>query len=130
VARSVAFETVVSEVRRFGPLATLVTVTAASAPHVCTVQLATDTGQLSAKVGSRTRENIKKNPAVTLTWTPEQGDYQLILDGTATVDDHPGPDGLHDVQIDVDQGILHRIAGRLDSGPSCVAVGSAPTAAR
>ena len=127
MARPVAFDAVISEVRRFGPLATLVTVTTASAPHVCTVRLAIDKERLIAKVGSRTRENLMENPAMTLTWTPEDSDYQLILDGTASVDDDPGVDGLHLARIEVDQGILHRIAGRAGSGPSCLMVGSVPT---
>jgi len=120
MAQPVEITDVAQGVAEFGPLATLVTVTEGGAPHVGSVLVAVDDGHLAVSVGSRTRANIRSNHAVTLAWLPDHADYQLIVDGNAVTSDEPTDDGLFAVRIDVERGILHRVAGRTEAGPSCV----------
>jgi hypothetical protein len=119
VAQPVEIADVVRQLERYGPLASLLTVTADARPHVGTVLVTEHAGRLAARVGSRTREHLARNPHVSLAWLRDDQAYQLIVDGTAEVDDEPGPDGLHAAVITVERGILHRLAGRPDAGPSC-----------
>ncbi len=106
-------------VERFGPLATLVTVTDEGVPHVGTVTVGVATDQLTMRVGARTRENVLARPALTLAWLHPERDYQLIIDGSGSLDGDPGSDGLYECGVMVERGILHRLAGRADAGPSC-----------
>jgi hypothetical protein len=72
------------------------------------------------RVGPTTAANIGRRPAASLSWFPRAGgDYQLIVDGVAEADGEPDGDGLIPVRIDVRKGILHRLAGRTDAGPTC-----------
>jgi len=122
VARPVELADVLAQIERYGPLASLLTVTPDGRPHVGTVLVTERAGRLDLRVGSRTRDNIAGNPRVSLAWVREDVDYQLIIDGTAEVDGSPGTsgaDGLHAVAIAVERGILHRLAGRPEAGPSC-----------
>jgi hypothetical protein len=128
VGREVEFNDAATWVQRFGPLATLVTVTDAGAPHVGTVAVAIASDQLTMRVGARTRENVLARPAVTLAWLHPERDYQLIIDGAGSVDGALGSDGLYECAVSVERGILHRLAGRPDAGPSCRAL-SEPVAA-
>jgi hypothetical protein len=122
VGREVEFSDVTVWVERFGPLATLVTVTDAGAPHVGTVTVSAATDELTMRVGARTRENVLARPALTLAWLHPQRDYQLIIDGSGSVGGDPGSDGLYECAVSVERGILHRLAGRPDAGPSCRAL--------
>ena len=106
-------------VERFGPLATLVTVGDDGAPHVGTVTVGVATDQLTMRAGERTRENVLARPDLTLSWIHPERDYQLIIDGSGSVDGGPGADGLYDCAVSVQRGILHRLAGRANAGPSC-----------
>jgi hypothetical protein len=119
VARPVDIADVVHHAQRYGSLASLLTVTADARPHVGTVLVAEHEGRLTVRVGSRTRENIVSNPAVSLAWLRDGLDDQLIVDGTAEVADAPDDDGQYVVAITVERGILHRLAGRSEAGPSC-----------
>jgi hypothetical protein len=119
VGRAVEFADVVTWVERFGPLATLVTVTDEEVPHVGTVTVGVATDQLTMRVGARTRENVLSRAALTLAWLHPERDYQLIIDGSGSVDGDPGSDGLYECAVTVERGILHRLAGRTDAGPSC-----------
>jgi hypothetical protein len=122
VGREVEFGDVAVWVERFGPLATLVTVTDTGAPHVGTVTVAVATEHLTMRIGARTRDNVLARPALTLAWLHPERDYQLIIDGTGSVDGGPGSDGLYECAVSVERGILHRLAGRADAGPSCRAL--------
>jgi len=122
VGRELDFGDVVTWVERFGPLATLVTVTDIGAPHVGTVTVDVATGHLAMRVGTRTRENVLARPALTLSWLHPARDYQLIIDGSGSVDGDPGSDGLYECKVSVERGILHRLAGRVNAGPSCRAL--------
>jgi hypothetical protein len=128
VARPVELADVLAQVERYGPLASLLTVTPDGRPHVGTVLVTERAGRLDVRVGSRTRDNIAGNPRVSLAWVREHLDDQLIVDGTAEVGAGPDSDGLHTVAIAVERGILHRLAGRPDAGPSCrsLSVGTGP----
>ncbi len=99
-------------------MATLVTVTTDGKPHLGTVLVTVGQAELSVRVGGRTREILQSNPAVSLAWTRDDSDYQMIVDGTATVGG-VDEEGLHVVAVRVERGILHRVAGRA-AGPSCV----------
>ena len=73
------------------------------------------------RVGARSRDHIRANPSVTLTWVGDRSDYQMIVDGVAVALDEPDGDGLFAVGIDVRSGVLHRLAGRRN-GPTCRAL--------
>jgi hypothetical protein len=127
VGQEVEFGDVAVWVDRFGPLATLVTVSETGAPHVGTVTVSADTDRLTMRVGARTRENVMARTALTLAWLHPERDYQLIIDGSGSVDGGPGEDGLYECAVSVERGILHRLAGRRDAGPSCRALAGAGT---
>lgn len=122
MGKSVELRDVATQIDRYGPLASLVSVGADSVPHIGTVLVSCDDRGIGVRVGSTTRGNVLERPAVCLAWVREGFDYQLILDGTATVEDQPGDDGLFAATIAVNSGILHRLAGRPDAGPSCKAL--------
>jgi hypothetical protein len=124
MSRAVELAEVAERIEQFGPLATLVTVTGDGRPHVVSVLVTVDGSRLAVEAGARTSENVRANPAVTLTWMRDDGDYQLIVDGTGVVNEAPVEDGLFIVDIDVESGILHRVAGRDAAGPTCVPLGS------
>jgi hypothetical protein len=120
VSRPTEFAEVAAAVEQFGPLATLVTVNADGAPHVGTVLVGIADEHLTVQVGSSTRENVLARPALSLAWLDPDRDYQLILDGSGTVGEAPGADGVSAVTVRVERGILHRLAGRPEAGPSCL----------
>ncbi len=120
VSRTVSIEDVASRLDQYGPLATLVSVAEGGVPHIGTVIVEVRAEVLSVRAGSTTCANIVVHPRVSLCWLRDDADYQLIVDGIGTVGDEVGDDGLREVTIDVDRGILHRLAGRADAGPSCV----------
>jgi hypothetical protein len=126
VSKAISFDDVRRHVEHFGRRATLVTVTDAATPHVVTAIVGVGDGTLTADVGSRTRANLSARPAVCLVWEPvagvADGEYQLILDGTARPVGEPDAAGSGAVSITVTSGIMHRLAG-LPSGPStCLAL--------
>ena len=122
MSKSVEFADVVAQIDRYGRLASLVSVGADATPHIGTVLVEPVDGHIAVRIGSTTRANMQAHPAVTLAWLRDGDDYQLILDGTASVDDEVGADGLYAARVRVDRGILHRVAGRPDAGPSCMAL--------
>jgi hypothetical protein len=125
MSREVDFADVRRRVAEFGSLATLVTVTEAGRPHTVSVEVIAGEDRLVCTVGSRTLANVSERPAVALVWTPgDGGDYQLILDGTASATGTDRDDGLDEIAVDVSMGILHRLAGRRGTGPACVALGA------
>jgi pyridoxamine 5'-phosphate oxidase-like protein len=126
VARPIATADIAAHLEEFGALATLVTVTPDATPHVGTVLVTAGRTRLEIRVGSRTRDHIRANPSVSLTWLPDGSRYQLIVDGIAVVVDEPDADGLYLAEVDVRQGILHRTAGQTE-GPTCRPLGHAAT---
>ena len=124
MSRPVELADVAERIEQFGPVATLVTVTDDGRPHVVSVLVAVHGRRLAVEAGSRTCENVRANPTVTLTWTRDGEDYQLIVDGQAAVSDRPVAEGLLAVDIDVQSGILHRVADRPGAGPTCVPLSS------
>ena len=110
-------------VTEFGERASLITVNADSKPHVVSAIIAFVGDRLHARVGSRSKTNVVGHPHVTLTWQPPSGDeYMLILDGFVEAIGDPGTDGVADITVRVESGILHRQAELPTPGPSCVAL--------
>jgi len=123
MASAVSFDDVRRRIVEFGDRATLVTVTANSKPHVVTAVIEIEDDRLVTHVGSRTHANLAERPHLTLTWLPSEGEeYQLILDGHADRVGAPDERGVSEVAIEVDGGILHRLAGLPTPGPSCIAL--------
>jgi hypothetical protein len=120
MAHAAAFDDVRRAVADFGPRATIITVAESLRPHVVTAVVGVDGESLLIDVGAGTRANLVAHPDLALVWTPPgNGEYELILDGTA---EHIGePDGrsVSTVRIAVAGGILHRLAGLPDGAPSC-----------
>jgi len=118
MSRPVELADVATRITEYGPLAALVTTGDAGTPHVVSVAVTVLDHHLAVRVGARSAANIAARPNVTLLWMRDGLDYHLILDGVASSD---GDDrDLHEVSITVQRGILHRVAGRSDAGPTCV----------
>jgi len=123
MSRPVELAEVATRITEYGPLAALVTTSDAGPPHVVSVAVTVVDQHLSVRVGSRSAANIAARPNVTLLWMRDGLDYHLILDGVATSGGDAGD--LHEVSITVQRGILHRVAGRSDAGPTCVPLDAA-----
>jgi hypothetical protein len=108
----------------YGPLATVVTVSAEQTPHVGTSLVEVDSGLLVVRVGPRAAANLELNTALCLTWPPPQGDhYQLIVDASAV---EVRPDGdTYTVVATPHAGIRHRVADA-PAGPSCIQLDADP----
>lgn len=123
MSRPVELADVQRRVTEFGERANLITVTANSKPHVVSVMIAFSGDHLRVRVGARTRANAVARPQVTLTWQPTPGgEYMLILDGVVGAIGDLSTDGVAEMTIRVESGILHRLAETPTSGPSCVAL--------
>jgi hypothetical protein len=127
VSRPVSsFDDVRRQVGDFGERTTVVTVTPEGRAHVVSALVRVDGERLVVGVGPRTATNLEHQRAVTLTWPPKgDGHYQLILDGRAEEIGEPDAAGVRQVSLSVHQGILHRVAGLAEAGPSCVVIGAA-----
>jgi len=80
-------------------------------PHTTQVHFELDGTVLRAPAGRKTVRNIGAQPLVALLWPPASGDdYNLIVDGTATVVDL-NDEGLGFASIEATHAILHRNAG-------------------
>lgn len=101
-------------VAEYGSVAYLVTVGEDGRPHVVSVKVGLDGDALAAPAGRTTTANARARPDVTLLW-PSRGDYALIVDGTARVDDER-------VLVEPLRAVLHRVASAPDDVPSCVTV--------
>lgn len=120
MAHDVEFDDVRRALADFGPVASVITVTDALRPHVVSAEIGVDGRALVADVGSRTRANLVARPDLALVWQPPgDGEYQLILDGTAEEVGEPWAGGTSRVRIGVVGGILHRLAGLAGDAPSC-----------
>lgn len=79
-------------------------------PHTTQVIFEIDGQLLRAPTGRKTSRNIAAQPLVALLWPPSTpGDYNLIIDGTATVVDLD-EDGKGWASIEPTGAILHRNA--------------------
>lgn len=80
-------------------------------PHTTQVHFEFEGTTLRAPAGRKTVRNIGAQPLVALLWPPASADdYNLIIDGTATVVDL-NEDGLGFASIEATHAILHRNAG-------------------
>ena len=124
MGRAVEFADVRRRVAEFGDRATLITVTMSNTPHVVSTVVGVSDGRLLTRVGQRTAANLAERSALSLVWQPvDGGEYQLIVDGIAEqADAVEGVEGVTAISIVVTGGILHRLAGLPDDGPSCVAL--------
>ena len=120
MAHAAAFDDVRRAVADFGPRATVITVADSLRPHVVTAVVGVDSESLVIDVGAGSRANLAAYPGLALVWNPPgDGEYQLILDGTAAHIGEPDARGVSTVRIAVAGGILHRLAGLPDGAPSC-----------
>lgn len=80
-------------------------------PHTTQVHFELDGTTLRAPAGRKTVRNIGKQPLVALLWPPRSSDdYNLIIDGSATIVD-VNDEGLGYASIEATHAILHRNAG-------------------
>lgn len=120
MAHEAHFDDVRRLIGELGSRATLVTVTESLRPHIVSAMIGVDGDRLVADVGSRTRSNVIDHPGLTLVWNPVgDGEYQLILDGTAEHIGEPNECDVSTVRIAVVGGILHRLAGLPEGPPTC-----------
>jgi hypothetical protein len=111
-----------------GGSAYLLTVADDARPHAVHVPLHWDGDVLVAEVGKRSAANCAARPCVSLLYpVRSEGDYSLIVDGTAEI--APGEEPLH-VLITPTKAVLHRPAAAPDPaapcGADCVPLLSAP----
>jgi hypothetical protein len=105
-------------VAEFGPVAFLLTVGDDRRPHIVSVHIAWEDGDLVAGAGRTTATNATHQPAVSLLWSAVgPGDYGLIVDGTAEVQPQ---DGESVVRITPSRAVLHRLANAGRDGPTCI----------
>ncbi len=129
MAHEVEFDDVRRLIAEFGTRATLVTVTDSLRPHIVTAMIGIDGDRLVADVGSRTRSNVIDHPGLSLVWNPDDdGEYQLILDGTAEHVGEPNERQVSTLRIAVVGGILHRLAGLPEGPPTCQSLAAAANA--
>jgi len=100
-----------------GPSAYLLTVSDDGSPHAVHAPLRWDGDLLVAEVGKRSAANATARPRVSLLFPVRRdGDYSLIVDGTATVTtSESGPR----MRITPTRAVLHRPAAAVDPTSSC-----------
>jgi hypothetical protein len=103
----------------YGDRAYLLTVTDEGLPHVVSVLVALEGERLVTSVGRRTGANLAARPHATFLWPPpgDDGDYSLIVDGTAV-----DPAGEGPLAVTPTAAVLHRVADATTDGPTCVPV--------
>jgi Pyridoxamine 5'-phosphate oxidase len=100
-----------------GDAAYLLTVTEDARPHAVHTPVRWEGDVLTAEVGKRTAANAARRPAVSLLFPMRAaGDYSLIIDGTAVVDEQP--DGPR-LRIAPTKAVLHRPAAAPDPASPC-----------
>lgn len=119
---AVELEALGVKIAEWGPAAFLVTVAGDGRPHLVSVQVTWDGRVLSTSVGATSAANAVARPEVSLLWpAPDDSDYALIVDGTATVD---GEDRL--VTVAPARAVLHRTVTATSDGPGCITVVARP----
>jgi hypothetical protein len=107
-----------------GPAAYLVTVNADGTPHVVSAVVTCEADALTAPAGRTTRASAAARPAVALLWPPGPDPaYSLIVDAT-----YRGTAGVDAIAVEPHSAVLHRVADAAGDGPTCIAVGEAPSA--
>jgi hypothetical protein len=100
-----------------GESAYLLTVADDARPHAVHVPVRWQGDRLSTEVGKRSAANVAARPSVSLLYPVRaDGEYSLIVDGTAVVAAHG--DG-HQVLITPTKAVLHRPAVAPDPAASC-----------
>ena len=100
-----------------GTNAYLLTVTDDARPHAVHVPVRWQDDVLAADVGKRSAANAAARPSVSLLYPVRRdGDYSLIVDGTAAVASHG--DG-HRLLITPTKAVLHRPAAAPDPAAPC-----------
>ncbi len=106
-----------SVVRERGGHAYVVTVSEHGAPHTVYAAVRWERGGLVAEIGARTAANAAARSQVSLLYPVRvDGDYSLIVDGTAVVE--PG-DGGSRVRVTPTKVVLHREGPSPDPASSC-----------
>jgi len=109
------------EIARHGEVAFLVTASSGARPHVVSVRVAVVDGALTMAAGRTSRRNVAEGSTVTLLWPASPaGEYCLLVDGTATVDEQ-----AERIDVQPTGAILHRLAGAPADLPYCAPVDDA-----
>jgi hypothetical protein len=99
-----------------GPQAYVVTVSEHGAPHAVYAPVRWERGGLVAEVGAHTAANAAARPQVSLLYPVHvDGDYSLIVDGTAVVESDRG----HRLRVTPTRAVLHRQGPAPDPASSC-----------
>lgn len=115
----VALEQLRSALAERGDSGYLLTVSDDGRPHAVHVPLRWEADALAAEVGKRTAANAAARPKVSvLCPVRTEGDYSLIIDGTAVVDSQAGEPRL---LITPTRAVLHRPAIVPDPASTCAA---------
>jgi Pyridoxamine 5'-phosphate oxidase len=102
-----------------GVSAYLLTVSEDASPHAVHVPLRWDGDVIVADVGKRSAANAAARPSVSLLFPVRaDGDYSLIVDGTAAV---AASDGGQHVRVTPTRAVLHRPAVVADPSAPCTA---------
>jgi hypothetical protein len=105
------------EMGRFGP-AFLLTVTDDARPHAVAVAPDWDGDRLRVSAGKTSRRNAGERSDVTLLWPGAgTGEFSLIVDATAAVDD-----AAETVTLAPTRAVLHRSVAATGDGPGCVTI--------
>jgi hypothetical protein len=111
----VALERLRDAITERGGAAYLLTVSDDAGPHAVHCAVTWQDDRLVADVGRRTAANATARPGVSLLYpVRSDGDYSLIVDGIATVDDRR-------VSIAPTRAVLHRAAAAPEPSASCEA---------
>jgi len=102
-----------------GGAAYLLTVADDARPHAVHAPVCWEGDVLAAEVGKRSAANAEARPSVSLLYPVRtEGDYSLIVDGTAVVAAH---DGGQRLLIRPTKAVLHRPAATPDPTAPCAA---------
>jgi hypothetical protein len=102
-----------------GPGAYVVTVGEDRYPHAVYLPVAWVDNMLVADVGTRTAANVTARPHVSVLFpVRSEGDYSLMVDGTATVEAQGGD---HRVRVTPVRAVFHRAGPSPDPASSCTA---------
>ena len=100
-----------------GLSAYLLTVSDDGSPHAVHTVLAWDGDALVAEVGKRSAANAAARPTISLLFSVRaDGDYSLIVDGTAVVS---SSETGHRVRVTPVRAVLHRAAAAPDTTSAC-----------
>jgi hypothetical protein len=98
------------QIARFPHGPYMMTVAPDQSPRVTSIAVAWRDEVLVGGLGRRTGANVRANGAVALLWPAQaSGDYALIVDGSASVED--APDGSSIVVIRPHKAVLHVTRG-------------------